>query len=177
MDTEKPEPEVLIASPDRFREIVTQYGGYVYTIAFRMLGNRDDAEEAAQDTFIKAYNNLRRFDRAKGWKNWLCTIALNTARDYYRKTRSRRQKTAAAVDVESVGDDREVAREVESRLDVQKILSLLDIKYRAVIVLFYMEQREIKEIAVLLNKSENLIKVQLFRARKQIIEKFGVSLL
>jgi RNA polymerase sigma-70 factor, ECF subfamily len=164
-------------SPERFHEVVNLYGGYVYTLAYRILGNPCDAEEAAQETFVKAYKNLDRYDETKGLKNWLCTIALNTARDFYRRSRRERKMVSDGVEVEELSDQRQAGVHTENRIDIKKILSLLELKYRTVVVLFYMEQCSIKEIGCLLNKPENLIKIWLFRARKKIMERYGASLL
>lgn len=163
-------------SPERFNEVVRTYGGYVYTIAFHLLGNTADAEDAAQETFIKAYRRFDTFDEQRGLRNWLCTIALNTARDFYRK--SNRRPVAALFDEEgaAVPDCGEVSSRIGSRLDAGKMLSVLDIRYRSVVVLFYMEQCSVKEIASMVKKSESVVKVWLFRARKILMEKFGDSI-
>ncbi|MBN1576795.1 MAG: RNA polymerase sigma factor [Chitinispirillaceae bacterium] len=162
-------------SPERFNEVVRAYGGYVYTIAFNLLGNPADAEDAAQETFIKAYKRLHTFDEQRGLKNWLCTIALNTARDFYR--RSNRGAAAATLEGEgaAVPEGGEFSSRIGARLDAVKMLSILDINYRSVMVLYYMEQCSVREIAAMMKKSENVVKVWLFRARKILMEKFGDS--
>jgi len=161
---------------ERFEEVVRLYSGYVYTIALRLLGNRSDAEEAAQETFLKAFKNLDRYDEAKGWKNWLCTIALNTAKDYYRRSRRERAMVSGSEPVENLIDIKADESNTDSKLDIQRILSLLDLKYRTVIVLFYMEQRSINEIAELLKKPKGLVKIWLFRARKTLLQRHGKTL-
>jgi RNA polymerase sigma-70 factor (ECF subfamily) len=158
---------------ERFREIVSLYSGYVYTIVFRLLGNRTDAEDATQETFIKAFKNLDIYDESKGWKNWLCTIALNTAKDYYRRSRRERILVDRSAPVEEFMDERAGESNPDDKLDIQKMLASLDLKYRTVIMLFYMEQRSVKEIAELLKKPENIIKIWLFRARKTILKLHG----
>jgi len=160
-------------SAESFREIVSLYSGYVYTIVFRLLGNKTDAEEATQETFVKAFKNLDHFDESKGWKNWLCTIALNTARDFYRKSRRERILIDRSAPVEAFMDERAGESNPDEKLDVQKMLASLDLKYRTVIVLFYMEQHSVKEIAELLKKPESIIKIWLFRARKTILKLHG----
>jgi RNA polymerase sigma factor (sigma-70 family) len=164
-------------SPERFNEVVRAYGGYVYTIAYNLLGNPADAEDAAQETFIKAYKRLDTFDEARGLKNWLCTIALNTARDFYR--RSNRRAAAATIDEEGavVPDDGDFSSRIGERLDAGKMLSALDMRYRSVVFLYYMEQCSVKEIAGMMKKSESVVKVWLFRARKILMEKFGDSVI
>lgn len=157
---------------ERFHEIVRTYNRYVFTVTFRLLGNVTDAEDATQETFIKAYKNIGRYDEERGMRNWLFTIAINTARDFYRKVRSTRTTEYAA----GTADDEfttEPSFGIGERMDVDKMLSILDFKYRTVVVLFYMEQYSVREISTMIRKSENVVKVWLFRARKKIMEQFG----
>jgi RNA polymerase sigma-70 factor, ECF subfamily len=164
-------------SPERFHEIVRRYSGYVYTIAFRMLGSTADAEDAAQETFIKAYKRLNTYDATKDLKNWLCTIALNTARDFYRKANRRPRAANSEEEGANVADSHEFSSPIGERLDIEKMLSVLDVRYRSVIVLYYMEQYSTKEIGAMLKKSENVVKIWLFRARKILMEKYGESII
>jgi RNA polymerase sigma-70 factor, ECF subfamily len=158
--------------PEKFNEVVHEYGGYVYTIAFHLLGNSADAEDAAQETFIKAYRRLHTYDEERGLKNWLCTIALNTARDFYRRS-NRRPAEMLEEGHATIPDDRDFSSRVSDRLDAGKMLSVLDLNFRSVMVLYYMEQLSVKEIAAMMKKSESVVKVWLFRARKILMEKFG----
>jgi RNA polymerase sigma-70 factor (ECF subfamily) len=160
-------------SADNFHEVVRAFGGYVYTIAYRLLGNSADAEDAAQETFIKAYRRLNTFDEERGLKNWLCTIALNTARDFHR--RSSRRRAAALFDgaEKASAEGNEPTASINERIDAEKLLSMLDINYRSVMMLYYMEQRGVREIAAMMKKSESVVKVWLFRARKILLEKYG----
>jgi RNA polymerase sigma-70 factor, ECF subfamily len=160
--------------PERFDEVVRNYSGYVYTITFRLLGNSADAEDAAQETFIKAYKRLNTYDEDRGLKNWLCTIALNTARDFYRRS-NRRPADALEEEHAVVPDDHDFSSHIGDRLDVGKMLSILNMNFRSVVVLYYMEQLSVKEISAMMKKTESVVKVWLFRARKTLMEKFGES--
>lgn len=162
--------------PERFNEVVHAYSGYVYTITFRLLGNSADAEDAAQETFIKAYKRLHTYDEERGPKNWLCTIALNTARDFYRRS-NRRPAEALEEGHSTITDERDFSSHIGDRLDAGRMLSVLDLNFRSVMVLYYMEQLSVKEIAAMMKKSESVVKVWLFRARKILMEKFGDSAL
>ena len=161
---------------ENFHNVVRTYGGYVYTITWRLLGNAADAEDAAQETFIKAFKRLKYYNESLGMKNWLCTIALNTARDFYRK--SRRNGPHTVLKEETAGDggkERELSVRVGERIDSMRMLDCLDGRYRSVVVLYYMEQYSVKEIAEMMRKSESAVKVWLFRARKLLLERFGES--
>jgi len=162
------------AQLEEFREIVRTYGGYVYTITYRMLGNAADAEDAAQETFIKVFRKLSKYNEAYEMKTWLGAIAVNTARDFFRKNRHGKLfGTEEEID-QNVCDNEETTR-IQHQLDVTKMLSCLDIRQRSVVILFYMEQCSIKEISTMLKKSENLIKVWLHRARKTLARQYGES--
>ena len=156
-----------------FNRIVHKYSGYVYTLCYRLLGDRRDAEDAAQETFIKVFQNWSRYNKAKGLKNWICTIALNTARDVYRNRKIRREHTTADGTIESVPDQKDAGRVIDDRLQAEHLLTGLDLKSRSVIVLFYMEQMSIEEISRLMRKPGYLIKMWLHRARKTMLARAG----
>lgn len=147
-------------NPGDFRRFIERYEDYVFTIALRVLGDRESARDAAQETFIKIYRNLDRLDKEKNEKNWVCTIALNTCRDHHRK-----RQREAHVGLESV----EIAARsvpLDERLFAREILRKLPLAFREILVLFYMEDKSVKEIAALLRRPEIVVKVRLFRARK-----------
>lgn len=158
-------------TPENFHEIVREYSGYVYTISFRMLGSTTDAEDATQETFLKAYRGIKKFDKTKGLKNWLCTIALNTARDFWRKASRRPQGNEE--ECGDIPDRNEPLSEIGDQIDIQRMLSVLDIPYRSIMILYYMEQYTTREIATMLKKSQSDVKISLFRARKILLDKFG----
>lgn len=161
---------------EQFKEIVRTYSGYVYTITYRMLGNTADAEDAAQETFIKVYKKLQNYDEAYELKTWLSAIAMNTARDMFRKTKHGGM-TESEEEIDQIAGTREASAEVQNRLDVATMLSCLDIRYRSVVILFYMERYSIREISGMLKKSENVIKVWLHRARKMLTKQYGDSVI
>jgi RNA polymerase sigma factor (sigma-70 family) len=161
---------------EQFKKIVRTYSGYVYTITYRMLGNAADAEDAAQETFIKVYKKLQNYNEAYELKTWLSAIAMNTARDIFRKTKHGGMAESEK-EIDQIVGSGEASVQVHNRLDTVKMLSCLDIRYRSVVILFYMEQYSIKEISTMLNKSENVIKVWLHRARKMLMKQYGDSVI
>lgn len=161
---------------EQFKEIVRTYSGYVYTITYHMLRNVADAEDAAQETFIKVYKKLQNYNEAYELKPWLSTIAMNTARDIFRKTKHGGMMQSE-VEIDQISCGSEASQEVHNQLDVAKMLSCLDIRYRSVVILFYMERYSIKEISGMLKKSENVVKVWLHRARKMLTKQYGDSVI
>ena len=161
------------ASNAEFRKIVAEYSGYVYSLSYRILLNSDDARDAVQETFVKVLRSWSRMDPTRSPKNWICTIAINAARDVYR---SRRHQREAEELHDECGDTGVSQPAVESRIMAREILGSLDVKYRTVMVLFYVEQRSVKEIASIVRRPAPLVKVWLCRARKTLLEKFGGEL-
>lgn len=161
------------ALKDTFNRIVKEYGGYVYTLCYRLLWDPQDAQDAAQETFLKLFQSWSRYNEAKGLKNWICTIALNAARDAYRNRKARRERTSADGNIETAPDWRDTGRAIDNRLQVERLLAGLDLKSRSVIVLFYMEQMSIEEISRVMKRPEYLVKVWLYRARRAMLANAG----
>ncbi len=160
--------------PLLFSDIVRQYTDYVYGLSYRLLGDSEDAKDVTQEVFAKIHRYFDRIDPQKSLKNWVCTITVNSARDYYRS--NARHKSACVFD-ESRGDGGNRDDSVENRLMVETMLNALEGNYRTAIVLFYIEQKSIKEIAQIAKRPEPLIKVWLHRARKMLLNQFGKDLI
>jgi RNA polymerase sigma-70 factor (ECF subfamily) len=158
---------------DTFNRIVKEYSGYVYTLCFRLLWDPQDAQDAAQETFLKLFQNWSRYNDARGLKNWICTIALNAARDAYRNRKARKERITDDGNIDTAPDHTDTRRTIDNRLRVERLLAGLDMKSRSVIVLFYMEQMSIKEIARLMRRPSYLIKVWLYRARRAMLANAG----
>jgi len=85
MDEKEIINQVLEGNQEAFRKLIETYQDYVYTICFRIVKNHEDAEELAQDTFIKAYQNLKRFRKESKFSTWVYRIAYNSALSKLRK--------------------------------------------------------------------------------------------
>lgn len=155
-----------------YRFLVERYQDMVYTIAIRILRNVEDAEDVAQESFIKAYQQLHRFEGKSKFSTWLYTIV-------YRTSISRLQKNgvpAFSMD-EETGDnftydhavpqiDHMLVQE-QSRFIKQAISKLPEME-GLLITLFYMNENSVKEIEEITGLSSSNIKVKLFRARKTL---------
>ncbi|MBD3347428.1 MAG: sigma-70 family RNA polymerase sigma factor [Chitinivibrionales bacterium] len=157
--------------PD-FRALVFHYKGYVYNLAYRILGNSDDAGDAVQETFLKLYKNRNNYNKQKNIKNWICTIAINASKDIYRQ--KKRRKTWELFDDTKMPDGGSAPEEgMSDKLFISEILNALSLNQRTAMVLFYIERKTIKDISSIMKRPEPLIKVWLFRSRKLLLEKFG----
>lgn len=155
-----------------FGLLVQKHQRLVYTLALRMLKNTEEAEEAAQDAFVKVYQSLSGFEGKSKFTTWLYRIVYNECLG-----RLRKNKTYIAL----VDDTMETLEEPADFLDgleilhreeraalVKKSIEMLHPTEAAILTLFYLEDQPVKEIAVVTGKSESNVKVQLFRARKHL---------
>ena len=132
--------------------LVDRYGRAVYTLAARIAGCTEDAEELTQDIFLKAFSSLDRFGGRSSFSTWLYRIAYNTAVSHARRTRPKHCGI----------DDRRLAALPDSEAD------RLDPEERALVTLFYYEDRSVGECAAITELSEGNVKVRLHRIRKKL---------
>jgi RNA polymerase sigma-70 factor, ECF subfamily len=169
----------LEGNQDAFADIVTAYQDSVYNLCYRMLGERSEAEDAAQEAFLRAYLNLTRYDPARSFKTWLLSIASNYCIDRLR----RRRLQWMSLDDEPVADrlalhsdDPEpepATLNKEQSAAIQALLSDLSPDYRAVVVLRYWYDYSYAEIADIMDTTESAVKSRLFRARQALADKLG----
>jgi RNA polymerase sigma-70 factor (ECF subfamily) len=167
---------VLRGETQGFSQLVDRYQSYVFTLAFRMTQSREDAEEIAQDTFIKAYRSLADFKGSAKFSTWLYTIAHNTGITYLRKKKMQVQsideeRGMHAMD-QQASDLRSDRVEEQSRQQmVKKAIAMLSPDDAQLITLFYQGEQTLQEIGQILGMEPNTVKVRLFRARQRLKEK------
>jgi RNA polymerase sigma factor (sigma-70 family) len=142
-------------------KLVNEYGNQLLRMCFLYLKDIHLAEDAVQDTFIKAYKNYSQFKGIAQEKTWIMRIAINVCKNYLRKSwwkqtsYSKLLKQIPYNDPENIGDDTLL-------LEIMKLSS----KYKEVILLFYYQEMKIREISEALQISESTVSVRLARARK-----------
>jgi len=158
-----------------FEDVVMKYRDRIYNLCSYMLGNVQDAEDAAQDTFLKAYRSLNDFKPKASLYTWLYRIAVNTCIDYKRKplleSLFRRSDTGEEVVIEHPSDSPSPEKNYESKQiqnALQEALRKLSPKLRAVIVLKEMEGLSYEEIADTLDISIGTVKSRISRARDDL---------
>jgi len=168
--------KVLTGDQQAYAGLVNRYQNYVFTLTLRMIKNREDAEEVAQDIFIKAYRSLPNFRGDSKFSTWLYTIVNTTCITFLRKKK---------LDVHSLDDEKhfEVADNIDSGMRanhveqksratmVRSAISLLNPDDAEVITLFYKAEQSLDEIATVLGIEVNTAKVRLHRARTRLKEK------
>lgn len=156
-----------------FGELVVRYERDVFNLAYRMLNNRNEAEDAAQEAFLRAYANLERYDQARSFKTWLLSITSNHCIDRLR----RRRLTWLSLEeplpphpalTSDIPGPEEATLTNERQEFVQELLDELSPDYRLAVVLRYWYDLSYAEIAEMLETTESAIKSRLFRARQAL---------
>ena len=158
-----------------FNRLMHRYGGAVYNLAYRMLGNMQDAEDASQEIFLRAYLRLDSFDRARRFSTWLLSIGSNFCID---RLRRRRFTWMTLDDVAFSLPSSERGPEPSALLHdqqatVQRALQQLPDTYRLVTVLRYWYDLSYEEIAQVTRLPQSTIKTRLHRARHMLATALG----
>lgn len=170
--------QVKNGDQNAFAEIVELYKDKVYQICYRMLGNQHEAEDIAQEAFIRAYVNIHSYDMKRKFSTWLFRIATNLSIDRIRKKKPDYYLDAEVAGTEGLtmysqiaADDPLPETEVETLelqdMIQQEILRLPE-KYRAVIVLKYIEDLSLKEISDILDLPIGTVKTRIHRGREAL---------
>lgn len=159
---------VLKGQQKAFAVLVERYQHYVYTLTLRYIPTQEEAEELAQDAFIKAYNSLSTFNRSSKFSTWLYIITRNTCLSHLRKNNIRfdelnEEHTKLAED----GNNMEHRSEKEQ---LAKAINMLQQSERIILTLFYLQEQSIQEVSKITGDSVSNVKVKLYRARKRLKE-------
>lgn len=170
--------EVLKGDQNAFAEIVELFQDKLYRVCYRMLGNKHEAEDIAQEAFVRAFINIHTFDTNRKFSTWLYRIGTNLCID-----RIRKKKPDYFLDAEVAGTDglnmysqiastdelpEEEVLKMEMQDRVQYEISRLPDKYRAVIVLKYMEDLPLQEISDILEMPLGTVKTRIHRGREAL---------
>ena len=161
----------LAGDPQAFGELVQRYERDVFNLAYRMLNDRGEAEDAAQEAFLRAYANLDRYDVTRSFKTWVLSITSNHCIDRLRRRRltwlslEEPLPPHPALTSDIPGPEEATLTNERNRL-VQDMLAELSPGYRLAVVLRYWYELSYAEIAEMLDTTESAIKSRLFRARQ-----------
>ncbi|HEX4875291.1 MAG TPA: sigma-70 family RNA polymerase sigma factor [Chitinophagaceae bacterium] len=167
---------VLSGDQQSYAGLVSRYQNYVFTIALRMVKNREDAEEVAQDAFIKAYRYLADFKGASKFSTWLYTIVNNTAISFLRKKKVEihsldNEKVFEVADSKDSGMGANLIEQKSKLSMVNDAIAMLNPDDAQIITLFYKAEQSLEETAQILGIEVNAAKVRLYRARTRLKEK------
>jgi RNA polymerase sigma-70 factor (ECF subfamily) len=168
--------QVLQGDRMAYAEIIKKHQRFVFTLALRFSKCREDAEEIAQDSFIKAFRALATFKQNAKFSTWLYSIVYTTAMTFLRKKKLDTQSIddeTSLIQLEAYSSDHTVI-DVEHKSKMQFVnlaISQLAPLDAAIITLFYQGEQSLEEIAQALGMESNTVKVKLHRARQRLREK------
>lgn len=164
-----------------FEDVVSFYQNKVYQICYRMIGNAHEAEDLAQEAFVRAYTNIHSFDEKRKFSTWIYRIATNLSID-----RIRKKKPDYYLDAELQGADglnmysqlsnddplpHEEVETLELQAYLQKQIESLPEKYRSVITLRYVDDLSLQEISEVLDMPIGTVKTRIHRGREALRKK------
>ena len=172
---------------DAFEELISAYERKAYNIAYRMMGNEEDAKDMAQEAFIKIYKSIQNFREESSFSTWLYRIVTNVCLDELRKRKKDKlvplelsietEKGTAIVELSAERETPEdIYERVEKRHLIQNSISSLGEDYKTVIILRDIQGFGYEEIATMLNCSLGTIKSRINRARNLLKEKLRYQL-
>jgi len=155
-----------------FSTLVERYQNYVFTIVVRMVRVREEAEEVAQDVFIKAYGSLSSFRGESKFSSWLYSIAYRKALDAIRK--NKKHRSSELIEDITEGEVAEVDNALsyleaqERKQKIEESISKLGETEAAIVTMYYYESQSVREIAKITQLSEDNVKIKLHRSRKKL---------
>ncbi len=155
--------QVLSGEKDTFAMLITRYQKQIFVYLLRLLNfHQENAEDVLSETFLKAYANLSSYNPRLKFFSWLYRIAHNEAINWLKKNQKQ-----AVITLEDIHPDTLIDFDNFDKLNLEKILNLLPVDDKNLLILFYLEERSIKEISEILKITENNVKVRLNRAKNK----------
>lgn len=158
-----------------FNVLIDEYKAMAFTLALKLMKNREDAEEVTQDAFLKAYKNIKQFEGKAKFSTWLYTIVYNTALTKLRKkkiptsdiTYHAEEKLSS---YSESGKEWHQLQKVERSGYIKQAMELLSSEDQVAITLFYLNENSLQEICEITNWELSNVKVRLHRARKRLLK-------
>ena len=160
---------------DAFAKLVEAYQVAVYNLCFRMLGNHFEAEDASQETFMRAYKYIKTYDNKRSFSTWILSIAAHYCIDQLRKKRLNitHLEDNPYQELPDPGPNPEVSlSDSEQQKRIRTLLTVLSDTDRAAVIMFYWYEFSYEEIAAALNLSISAVKSRLHRARTKLAPAF-----
>ena len=163
---------VLQGNTNAFSILINEYKDIVFSLAMKMSINKEDAEEVAQDAFVKAYKSLNSFKSESKFSTWLYKITYNTCLDYLKKNKNQKKviqiDTIIEAKVDNLSNAINAIELKKRRKIIDESLQLLPYDETFLLVLFYFDDQNINEIAETLGINSNNVKIKLHRSRKKL---------
>jgi len=160
---------VLKGDRQAYALLVEKYKSPIYNLAYRLTGNLGDAEDLTQDTFIRAYQYLWRYDTRKKFFSWLYTIAFNLIKNHYKKNKkhniSEELSAHSLVDNSPSPEDKFIENQ-----EITAGLLRLEYELRALLIMKYQQGLSLEEIAEITGKSLSAVKMRIYRGLEKLKE-------
>lgn len=164
--------QILAGDANAFTQLVNRYKDLVFTLALRMLKNREEAEEVSQDTFIKTYKSLDKFKGDSKFSTWIYKVAYNSCLDRIKKNKKYLNDVEinefTEHQVKTVDNAFDALVEEERNQLIQDCLHLLPSEDSFLLTLYYFEEQSLEDIATIVGLTANNVKVKIFRSRKKL---------
>ena len=173
--------EVLNGNTTAYADLVKLHQRFVFTLALRFAKNREDAEEIAQDCFVKAYRALGTYKHTAKFSTWLYSITYTTAMSFLRKKRLATtsiddEKNNLELEQQHSEGNVNLVEQKSAHVYLNLAIDQLSAEDAAIITLFYKGEQSLEEIGLALGMANNTVKVKLHRARLKLKEKMQVLL-
>ncbi|MCK5823592.1 MAG: sigma-70 family RNA polymerase sigma factor [Bacteroidales bacterium] len=172
--------KVIKGDVSAYSYIVDQYKNMAFSIAYRVVNNREDAEEITQDAFLKAYNSLKRFNHKSKFSTWLYKIVYNTAISKIRENKKKSvvnqliDKDIENINIEDIDNVLVKFDEEHQKKIINSAIDKLSENEKLIITFYYLAEKSINEITEITNFSSSNVKVILHRARKKMYEELRI---
>ena len=163
---------LLAGDQSAFRVLITRYQDMVYTLCKRMMRQQEDAEEAAQDAFVKAYRSIDRFKGDSKFSTWLYRITYNTCLDRLKKRKRQWQNVSMDAytlpEVHTLDNALQRMEAKERQAAVLNCINQLSAEDAFLLTMYYYEDQSLDEIAKIMEIKYNHVKIKLHRSRKKL---------
>lgn len=153
-----------------FTALVAQYEKFVFTICFQLVRNREDAMDLTQETFVSAFRHIDGC-KPENYRPWLARIAANKSKDYLRSAYQKRvivDGGEAAEDLPAQGGPEDLCDAAEGIQRIREEISRLGEPYTNVSRMYFLEEKKIDEISVLLSRPKKTVQTQIYRAKQML---------
>ena len=164
----------LEGNPEAYGRLVDKYSARIINLAYAMLGDRHQAEDIAQDAFVRAFKGLPRFERKAKFSSWLYQIALNLSKDYL-KAKARHARSADDEQLATIGGNPKdqaprVVLQTELSQKMREAINKLPVLYREAFVLRHLQGLDYSDVAVITSVPADTVRVRAYRAREMMRE-------
>jgi RNA polymerase sigma-70 factor, ECF subfamily len=164
--------DYLAGNDAAFSELVKKYLKSVYNFLYQLTSDHSSLDDLTQETFVKAWKNIKKFDPERSFKTWIFTIAKNTAYDYFKKKKTIPLSNFIDVEgnnkLENISEDEilplEILEKADAAKEIEAGLAKISSQYRLILTMCYKDDLALQEIAEVLNLPYNTVKSQHQRA-------------